>query len=242
MVLAPDSLPVDSSVGSLEILSDSTPASGRAGLAFGANAQIGGVRKQKPSVLEMGGGKAGHFQRRSSMLGLPNRGVFPSKGIGLGKQTQNSEESPWDAYTACETAAAPLGVVFSWESDALHLQSEAGAINLALAEGTWLYLGRCGKEHPQLWDAQGNALAYPGGPPADNAACGTLLTRSWIGPVSCLEREGMALRYVCGNRVVALSKGLFQEFDLEDCAVALRRQGGNIELFSTCKLPEVTCD
>lgn len=233
---ATDSLSADTSDLTTEVFPDSLPPAGHAGLRFGGNVSIGGTRKPLPSSLDAALGKPGHFQRRSPTLGLPNRGVFHSRYAG--KTTDTPTESPWDAYLACDAADAPAPVSLTWEEAVWVFESEKETLRLPFKESPRIFITRCGTgESVHIWDAYGRPVN-----PKNEVICPKLADQSWNGPMLCVAQKAVELRFVCGNRLVALAQGAFQEFDLQGCGVAIELLTGELRLYSACAVEPVSCD
>lgn len=245
MALA-DSLPQDSSTAAASIPADSQPAAGKAGLSFGRNMPLGGQHKSKASALDALGSQASTFQRRSPMLGLPNRGLF-SRPAGPGNKAEETPtDSPWDAYMSCEAADAPAPLILRWEDEALQLRSGSSVQHLPLPEQGALYLYACAAGSPLLIQGpDGQAIAYPGSPKgtpacADKTRLADAYAQGQL--ILCAPRAEVELRIVCGSQLVVLAEGSFYEYALARCGVALSLRDGQLQLRSTCQGRPATCD
>lgn len=236
-----DSLPMDSSATLASPPVDSQPASGKAGLSFGGNMPLGGQHKSKASKLDALGGKPGTFQRRSPMLGLPNRGLF-GRADGPGTKAA-TVAAPWDAYMACDASDAPAPLILRWEDDALELTSGNSVQRLAVPDGGALYLYACAAGGPcMLQGADGQPIAYPGGPKGTSCPEKAQPANAAAQLILCAPRAEVELRVVCGSQLVALSEGSFYEYNLARCGVALAIRDGQLQLRSACQGRPATCD
>lgn len=229
-----DSLLADTATGAAEILQDSQPPAGNVGLRFGGNAPIGKPSTPLPGSLGGGLGKPSPFLRRSPVLGLPNRGLFPPR-FGDARPTHPAPtETEWSAHLACGSAASPGVMTIRWEDRALLLQVGQAIQSVPLVENERLYFSACGGDAAVvIQDNLGRALPHPGEPqPAP--PCAETHREAVHGPVLCLPTATLDVRVACGDRLVAWSAGEFYVFNLQRCGIGLALEAGTLRVYTTC--------
>jgi hypothetical protein len=235
-VLTPvaDSLLADTSASISEILKDSQPPAGNVGLRFGGNAPIGSSRKPLPGSLDGGLVKPSPFLRRSPVLGLPNRGLFPPRFGDSRPAPQAPTEAEWSAQLACESASSPVPMTIRWEDGALQLQVGQATSSLPLGENESIYFSGCGNDAAVvIQDNLGRSLPHPGvlqpEPP-----CTETHRQAIHGPVLCLPTSTLEVRIACGDRLVAYWAGEFYAFNLQRCGMGMALEAGSIRLYTSC--------